>query len=97
MTCDEFVYEYAEFLTGKRAVEAPGNGTTTCTGPATVSAVGTGPHQAPYTGHTGSLYPPIAGDAMSTVAVQNNFLGIGRAGLRNYGLVAQVPGSELTH
>lgn len=64
---------------------APNSGTTTCTGPAIVSAVGTGPHQAPYTGHTGSLYPPIAGGAMGTVAVQNNFLGIGRAGLRRYG------------
>jgi RHS repeat-associated protein len=61
------------------------NRTTTCAGAATVSAVGTGPHQAPYTGHTGSLYPPIAGGAMGTVAVQNNFLGIGRAGLRRYG------------
>ena len=66
-------------------VVAPNSGATTCTGPATVSAVGTGPHQAPYTGHTGSLYPPIAGGGMGTVAVQNNFLGIGRAGLRQYG------------
>lgn len=71
--------------TASDPVEAPSNGTTTCTGPATVSAVGTGPHQAPYTGHTGSLYPPIAGGAMGTVAVQNDFLGIGRAGLRRYG------------
>lgn len=63
----------------------PNNKTTTCMGPATVSAVGNGPDQAPYTGHTGSLYPPIPGGAMGTVAVQNNFLGIGRKGLRTYG------------
>jgi hypothetical protein len=66
----------------------PKKGMTTCTGPATVSAVG--PKQAPYTGVTGALYSQydqysIPGGIPRTVAVQNGFLGLSRELLRQYG------------
>ncbi|HTU42606.1 MAG TPA: RHS repeat-associated core domain-containing protein, partial [Candidatus Aquilonibacter sp.] len=64
------------------------NGTTSCVGLGRASAVG--PHQAPYTGHSGALYSAtqpysIAGGAMGTVAVQPHFLGLSKAALRQYG------------
>jgi RHS repeat-associated protein len=76
---------------------APNNGTITCTGPATYTAVGG--NQAMGNGALYSQYPAEAGGSIQggtfgTVAVQNGFLGLTTAQLRAYGTQISVTPSN---